>query len=128
MWTTHLVQAVGTEFAFPADACHPFDSDSIALLPQVFHILGYGHDSACTLMPSYALGRLFHCNTHWFPFVVYVGLIRAADAAVVDSAKDMAGFELGNVNGSDFASWLAPVLDSSLLFRWNAHGNCPLPL
>lgn len=128
MRATHLVQAVGTEFALPAYACHPFDSDSITLLPKVFHILGYGYDRACTLMPSYALGCLTHRNTNRFPFIVYEGLIRAADTAVVDPAKDMTGFELGDVNGGDFASWLASLLDSSFLFRWNAHGNCHLSL
>ena len=79
-------------------------------------------------MPSYALGRLTHRDTNWFPSIVYEGLIRATDTAVIDSAKDMTGLELGNVNGSDFASWLASVLDSSLLFRWYAHGNCRLSL
>ena len=33
MRATHLVQAIGTKFALPADACHPFDSDPITLLP-----------------------------------------------------------------------------------------------
>ena len=74
-------------------------------------------------MPSDALGRFSHRDTDCFPFIVYEGLVRATDTAVVDSAKDMAWFELGNVNGSDFAYRLTAVLDSSLLFGWNAHGN-----
>ena len=74
-------------------------------------------------MPSDTLGRFPHRDTDWFPFIVDEVLIRATDTAVVDPAKDMTWFELGNVNGSDFAYWLADVLDSSLLFGWNVHGN-----
>ena len=120
--TLQFIHSIGTELALAAYTGDPFDSDTVTLLPELFHIFGYGHDHAGSFMTGDTLSALLHFD--WI-LIVKETFVGATNATIVDLAEDLARSRLGDGNGCDFAfGGLAfTLLDASLLFGWKLHGG-----